>query len=188
MEESDEPSDFSRRAKGGIGMWQDEEEEEWRSEVGESYYLDMLRDVSRNQSYRDGLRRGILQMKQLKSDSVAVLDIGTGSGLLAMMAKQEGASTDTELLGEGVLPTLRHALRSLSEPECMVIPSHADIICFPIETVELAPGTLACVDSGTFFCSCIFKVTIRILFILRAEIKCFPWKRIRRLRTPSSAL
>ena len=33
MEASDESADFSKRAKGGIGMWNEDEEEEWRSEV-----------------------------------------------------------------------------------------------------------------------------------------------------------
>ena len=32
------------RAQGGVGGWLDEEEDGWRDEVGESYYLDMLRD------------------------------------------------------------------------------------------------------------------------------------------------
>lgn len=51
---------------------------------------------------------------------------------------------DTELLGEGVLPTLRHALEKLSEPDCMVIPSQADIICFAMESEILSPGHWAC--------------------------------------------
>lgn len=33
MEASDDSADFSKRAKGGIGMWNEDEEEEWRSEV-----------------------------------------------------------------------------------------------------------------------------------------------------------
>jgi hypothetical protein len=40
--------DMRRRAQGGVGGWLNEEEDGWRDEVGESYYLDMLRDDSRN--------------------------------------------------------------------------------------------------------------------------------------------
>jgi len=79
------------RAMGGVGGWLDEEEEGWRDEVGESYYLDMLRDDARNKAYRDGIARAISDTNTSKGSS-SVLDIGTGSGLLAMMAKRSGLS------------------------------------------------------------------------------------------------
>jgi predicted RNA methylase len=77
------------RAHGGVGGWLDEEEEDWRAEVGESYYLDMLRDDARNKAYRDGLERELRRVNGTRGSS-SVLDIGTGSGLLAMMAKRAG--------------------------------------------------------------------------------------------------
>ena len=78
------------RAQGGVGGWLEEEEEGWRDEVGESYYLDMLRDDARNKSYRDALERAVANANASRG-SASVLDIGTGSGLLAMMAKRAGA-------------------------------------------------------------------------------------------------
>ena len=72
-----------------VGGWLDEEEDGWRDEVGESYYLDMLRDDARNKAYRDGIARAIGTIHDGGGVS-SVLDIGTGSGLLAMMAKQAG--------------------------------------------------------------------------------------------------
>ena len=78
------------RAQGGVGGWLEEEEEGWRDEVGESYYLDMLRDDARNKAYRDALERAVAGANASRG-SASVLDIGTGSGLLAMMAKRAGA-------------------------------------------------------------------------------------------------
>ena len=48
-DEDDTALDLRGRAPGGVGGWLEEEEDEWRDEVGESYYLDMLRDDARNQ-------------------------------------------------------------------------------------------------------------------------------------------
>ena len=47
-DEDDTALDLRGRAPGGVGGWLEEEEDEWRDEVGESYYLDMLRDDARN--------------------------------------------------------------------------------------------------------------------------------------------
>ncbi len=77
------------RVQGGVGGWLDEEEDGWRAEVGESYYLDMLRDDARNKAYRDGIERAVERINTDRGVS-SVLDIGTGSGLLAMMAKRAG--------------------------------------------------------------------------------------------------
>ena len=44
----------------------------------------MINDAARNQGYEDALRRAV--RRHAASDPVAVLDIGAGTGLLAMYA------------------------------------------------------------------------------------------------------
>jgi hypothetical protein len=92
------------RAQGGVGGWLDEEEDGWRDEVGESYYLDMLRDDARNKAYRDALERAVAGVNASKG-AASVLDIGTGSGLLAMMAKRAGLPEPGTVFCAGVLHT-----------------------------------------------------------------------------------
>ena len=47
---------------------------------------------------------------------------------------------DTELLGEGVLPTLRHALEHLAVPGCVVVPAAADVVAVLLQSDALYPG------------------------------------------------
>jgi hypothetical protein len=56
----------------------------------------MLRDDARNEAYRDGISRAIRELERRHGAGAArVLDIGTGSGLLAMMACDAGAGAVT---------------------------------------------------------------------------------------------
>jgi type II protein arginine methyltransferase len=52
------------------------------------WHIPMMNDDARNQAFE----RGILRALALKGPSARVLDIGTGSGLLSMMAARAGAS------------------------------------------------------------------------------------------------
>lgn len=139
------------------------------------WHFSMLADSSRNEAYQRAIEKAV-------NESSRVLDIGTGSGLLALMAAEAGAAKvtacemskriaevaqqvvmdndfanvvtvidkksptlkvgidlkeranvlvceifDAGLLGEGVIPTLRHALRNLVTQDAKVIPQAASI-------------------------------------------------------------
>ena len=140
-----------------------------------AWHFDMLADEARNNAFNKALK------KHVKKGDL-VLDIGTGSGLLAMMAKRAGADQvvacemvpdlaqvasqvvadnkmsdviticnkkstnlkigdelprksdvlvaeilDAGLLGEGVLPTFRHALANLLNNNAVIIPKSATV-------------------------------------------------------------
>lgn len=140
-----------------------------------AWHFEMLADQSRNQAYYDAIKEKV-------KPGHHVLDIGTGSGLLSMMAAQQGAELvttfemvgelakvartviadngldqkikvfdqkstsaiigdhlpqkvdvlvseilDTGLLGEGVLPSHRHALAQLTTDDPVVIPRSATV-------------------------------------------------------------
>lgn len=149
------------------------------------WHFEMLADVDRNDAYQEAIERALS-----KQPGARVLDIGTGSGLLAMMAARAGASEvlacemnpelakvaeeiverngfkdqikvlnrkssdlkqgvnyegkydivvseilDVAGIGEGVLPSLRHAYKSLLKPGAVTVPSgmtmYAQLISVP---------------------------------------------------------
>ena len=139
-----------------------------------AWHLPMLADEARNSAYQQTIDKHVRQ-------GMHILDIGSGSGLLAMMAAQAGATRvtavemnpvlavvarqivadnalaeritvlnrvsmdleiddnlpaadlvvseilDAGLLGEGVLPTLRHAARYLLKPGGRMVPAGATV-------------------------------------------------------------
>jgi tetratricopeptide (TPR) repeat protein len=140
-----------------------------------SWHLPMVNDTGRNGVYQQAIEKAV-------SKDDVVLDIGTGSGLLAMMAARAGARKviacellgpmsemarriiarngyddvitviskqsnelvvgedlpepasvviseilDVTLIGEGVIPAIRHATRHLVRPDAKVIPAAARV-------------------------------------------------------------
>lgn len=73
--------------------WEMQDENyDFQQEIARSGYADMVHDTERNQKYYDALKTVISGMKQNKIP-IRVLDIGTGTGLLSMMAVKCGADT-----------------------------------------------------------------------------------------------
>ncbi|XP_038070296.1 protein arginine N-methyltransferase 7-like [Patiria miniata] len=156
---------------------------DYHQEIARSAYTDMLHDDERNKKYYEGIRRAI-KLMHARGKKANVLDIGTGTGLLSMMAAESGADTvyaceafepiakvakniiakngfaeriniiakrstevtvglegdmphkgnilpaevfDTELIGEGAVPTYLHAHRHLLEKDSICIPHSATV-------------------------------------------------------------
>lgn len=69
---------------------------DYYQEVARSAFADMLHDTERNRKYSQGLKIAIQKVKN-RGEKANVLDIGTGTGLLAMLAAQHGADTVTSI-------------------------------------------------------------------------------------------
>lgn len=68
------------------------EDYDYHQEIARSSFADMLHDTERNEKYEAALKVAIEKMHSL-GKKANVLDIGTGTGLLSMMAVRNGADS-----------------------------------------------------------------------------------------------
>ncbi|XP_030374210.1 protein arginine N-methyltransferase 7 [Scaptodrosophila lebanonensis] len=93
----------------GQNTWQVHGDEyDYHQEVANAGFGDMLHDSERNEKYFSALKKTIAKMHKAGRE-VHVLDIGTGTGILSMMALQAGANTVTAC--EAFLPMANCAER-----------------------------------------------------------------------------
>uniref|UniRef100_A0A4W5MMM1 Protein arginine N-methyltransferase n=1 Tax=Hucho hucho TaxID=62062 RepID=A0A4W5MMM1_9TELE len=180
-------------ATGALDWVEESEEYDYHQEIARSCYADMLHDHDRNEKYYQGIRAAVSRVKA-RGEKVIVLDIGTGTGLLSMMAVTAGAdycyavevfkpmadaafrivkkngfsdkikiinkhSTevtvgldgdmqtranvlvtelfDTELIGEGALPSYEHAHLNLVQEGCEAVPHRATVYAQLVESEQL---------------------------------------------------
>ncbi|XP_074142463.1 protein arginine N-methyltransferase 7 isoform X2 [Sminthopsis crassicaudata] len=175
---------------GSVEWLEEDEHYDYHQEIARSSYADMLHDKDRNVKYYQGIRAAVRRVKE-RGQPAIVLDIGTGTGLLSMMAVSAGAdfcyavevfkpmadaavkivekngfsdkikiinkhSTevtvgpdgdmqcfanilvtelfDTELIGEGALPSYEHAHKNLVEENCEAVPHKATVYAQLVES------------------------------------------------------
>ncbi|XP_075045016.1 protein arginine N-methyltransferase 7 [Mixophyes fleayi] len=178
---------------GAVDWVEEDENYDYHQEIARSSYADMLHDKDRNEKYYHGIRAAVRRVKE-RGEEAVVLDIGTGTGLLSMMAVTAGAdycyaievfkpmadaavkivqtngfsdkikvinkhSTevtvgpggdmvrranilitelfDTELIGEGALPSYEHAQRNLMQERWEAVPHRATVYAQLVESHRL---------------------------------------------------
>lgn len=107
---------------------------DYYQEVARSAFADMLHDHERNRKYAIGLQKSIASMKS-RGKKANVLDIGTGTGLLAMLASKYGADSVTTL--EAFSPVSFVARKIIEEngfkEKIKIVNKHSTL-------VEIGPG------------------------------------------------
>ncbi|XP_032687508.1 protein arginine N-methyltransferase 7 [Odontomachus brunneus] len=97
----------------GIATWEEKDQYyDYHQEVARSAFADMLHDHERNEKYYIALQVAI-KKKHQAGEEANVLDIGTGTGLLSMMAVKCGADTVTAC--EAFTPMANCAVRIIKE-------------------------------------------------------------------------
>ncbi|XP_026166378.1 protein arginine N-methyltransferase 7 isoform X3 [Mastacembelus armatus] len=175
---------------GALDWVEESEEYDYHQEIARSCYADMLHDHDRNEKYYRGICAAVARVKA-RGEKVVILDIGTGTGLLSMMAITAGADLcysvevfkpmaeaaqcivekngfsgkikiinkhstdvtvgpdgdmqmkanvlitelfDTELIGEGALPSYEHAHQNLVQEGCEAVPHRATVYAQLVES------------------------------------------------------
>lgn len=96
---------------GGNDWIVQNEDYDFHQEVARSAFADMLHDSERNQLYEKALKSAIDKM-HAAGKKANVLDIGTGTGLLSMMAARNGA--DSIIACEAFTPMSECALKIIA--------------------------------------------------------------------------
>ncbi|PBC31995.1 Protein arginine N-methyltransferase [Apis cerana cerana] len=97
----------------GTINWEEKDENyDYHQEIARSAFADMLHDHERNQKYYLGIKAAI-EKKHQNGEEANVLDIGTGTGLLSMMAAKCGADSITAC--EAFTPMAKCAIKIIQE-------------------------------------------------------------------------